>query len=544
MSSADADQPAVAPRTTFAGNLRLVSLCTLLSRVLGLIRDAAMAAAFGNGPLLDAFTVAFRLPNLARVLLGEGALATAFLPAFVKELEHAGAESARRLASATAVALTLFLTVAVLLMEAGLILWGWLVPLSEESRLLRNLIGLMLPYVVTVCLAAQLSAVLQALGRFGWPALLPVVFNLGWLAGIAVFVPLWDHPEARIYVMATCVLGAGLIQAACPIVVLARAGYAFDARWREAWPQVAGILRTMAPIIIGLSITQLNTVLDSFVAWGFARPETGSDLMPLPGSPRYPLEPGAASALYFGQRLYQFPLGVFGVALGTVLYPLLARHAQRGEFERLREDLSLGLRLVAAIGIPASAGLMLISQPVATLCFQYGQFDAADARQTGLMILAYGSAVWAYCGLLILNRGFYAVGDRITPLRIGLMGVGLNLIGNLTLIWWLHEQGLAFSTAIVAMLQCALNGWAIQGRVGRLNWPAIRVCIGKTLLATAVMAAVCLATQQLLEATPLPLGRLWNVLLPVFSGGAGYLGMAWLIGLKEPGLLLKRGGEV
>lgn len=542
MSSAEPGQPSAgASLRTVAGNVRLVSLCTMLSRILGLIRDAAMAATFGAGPLLDAFTVAFRLPNLARVLLGEGALATAFLPAFTRELDQAGAQAARRLATATAVALILFLTSAVLVLEVGLVAWSWWLPLSTEAELLRSLIGLMLPYVVMVCLAAHLSAVLQGLGRFGWPALLPVIFNLGWLAGLVCFVPWWTDPTSRVQAMAVCVLAAGLIQVWCPIWVLSRAGYSFDPHWRSAWPQVGGILRTMTPVIVGLSITQFNTVIDSFVAWGFARPELGPDVMPLPGSPRYPLAPGAASALYFGQRLYQFPLGVFGVALGTVLYPLLAMHAQRGEHDKLRADLSLGLRLVAAIGIPASAGLMLISRPIAGLCFQYGRFDADDAHQTGLMIFAYGSAVWAYCGLLILNRGFYAVGDRITPLKIGLAGVALNLIGNLTLIWWLHEQGLAFSTAGVAMLQCLLNGWVIQFRVGQLQWVAIGRCVLKTLAATMVLAAVCLATEQLLERYPLPLGRLWSVFLPVSLGSGAYLGAAWLIGLHEPWLLLRRG---
>lgn len=542
MSSAETGEPAAGTSlTSVTGNVRLVSVCTMLSRVLGLIRDAAMAATFGAGPLLDAFTVAFRLPNLARVLLGEGALATAFLPAFARELDQAGPQAARRLATATAVALTLFLTAAVLLLEAGLVVWSWCWSLSAEAHLLRNLIGLMLPYVVMVCLAAQLSAVLHGLGRFGWPALLPVIFNLGWLAGLACFVPRWTDPTTRVQAMSACVLAAGLIQVWCPIWVLSRAGYGFDSGWRSAWPQVAGILRTMTPVIIGLSITQLNTVIDSFVAWGFARPEFGSDLMPLPGSPHYPLSPGAASSLYFGQRLYQFPLGVFGVALGTVLYPLLTMHAQRGELHKLRTDLSLGLRLVAAIGIPASAGLMLISRPIASLCFQYGQFDADDARQTGLMIFAYGSAVWAYCGLLILNRGFYAVGDRMTPLKIGLAGVLLNLIGNLTLIWWLHEQGLAFSTAGVAMLQCLLSGRVIQARTGRLLWSEIGRCVLKTLAATVVLAAVCLTTEMLLARFPLPFEKLWNVVLPVGLGGGAFLGMAWLIGLDEPWLLLRRG---
>lgn len=524
-------------------NLRTVSLCTLLSRVLGLLRDQGLAAYFGNGPLLDAFTVAFRLPNLARMLLGEGALTTAFLPAFVAEQTAHGGPAARRLSTAVFVASAAILCSIVVVSEVGLWLVGVFFDLSAEALLLRNLTAVLLPYVILICLAAQQCAALNALGRFIWPALVPVVLNAVWLAAMVTYVRWWSDPEAQLTAMCVTVIGAGACQLGLPMIVLWRIGYGWDRRWRDAWPAVKQILHHMLPVVAGLSITQLNTLLDSFIAWGFARPESGGEFLPFWDGVRYPLSAGTASALYFGQRLYQFPLGVFGVALGTVLFPLLSRHAQEREWERLRDDLALGIRLVLAIGIPASVGLMLLARPLAESFFQYGRFDAEDARQTAGMIAGYGAGVWAYCGLLILQRGFYAVGDRMTPLRVGLAAVALNVALNLTLIWPLGGIGLAVTTTLVAVVQCLTTAWLMQERVGRLDWPHVGHTMGKTILATTLMAGVCLGSAAWLRHAPFDLGRFARLGLPLLAGLGAYLLTAWLIGLDEPWLLVRRGGR-
>ena len=298
------------------------------------------------------------------------------------------------------------------------------------------------------------------------------------------------------------------------------------------------IFAVAANLVIGLSITQLNTVLDSFVAWGFAPTEGAAPFMALPGSPPFPLHSGTATALYLGQRLYQFPLGVFGVALGTVLFPLFARHAQRGESDRLREDLSLGIRLVVAIGLPASAGLMLIAHPLATLFFQYGKFDASAARMTGDMILCYGSGVWAYCGLLILQRAFYAVGDRLTPMSIGLWAMLLNIILNLTLIWPMGGRGLALSTSLMAAIQCLITCVLLQRRIGRLEWRGIATTAAKTVIAVAVMSGVCQLCLAWTEPSERLLVRGLNLVVPLAGGAVAYLASAWLLRLREPWLVL------
>ncbi len=527
------------PLQNVSRNLRVVSLCTIISRIFGLLRDQAMGTLFGAGTILDSFTVAFRLPNLARVLLGEGALTTAFLPVVVEELSQRGRESAVRVTWAVLIALGVVLCCLVVVAEAGLGLLVSFVDVSPETRLLCRLTALLLPYVILICLAAQLGAVLNALGRFVWPALVPVVLNVVWLGALWWVIPVWwSDANSQIQATAVFVLLAGGLQLAFLVPIVWRCGFGYRSDWRAAMGIVYRVAREMLPIIVGLSITQLNAVLDSFIAWGFAQPEGSGPLMPLPGSPRYPLHSGTATALYLGQRLYQFPLGVFGVALGTVLFPLFTQHAQRGESARLRGDLSLGIRLVLAIGLPASAGLMLIAHPLATLFFQYGKFDAAAARQTGDMILCYSSGVWAYCGLLILQRGFYASGDRMTPMYVGLAAILLNLILNLTLIWPLGGRGLALSTALVAALQCAVTCLLLQRRIGRLLWKEIAWTAARTLVAVAIMSGVCLWLSQSSAPDDGLTMRGIKLLLPLAAGAITFLAAAWLLRLREPWMVL------
>ncbi len=524
-------------------NLRLVSLLTVASRVLGLVRDMALASRFGNGPILDAFSVAFRLPNLARALLGEGALTTAFLPAFVGTLHRDGLAAAQRLAAAVFLTLAAALVVLVGLIELLLFGLGTLVPLSEEATLLVRLMSLLMPYVVFICLAAQLNAILQAIGRFFWPALVPIVLNTLWLIALWTIVPRWELPTAQIAVMCVCIVAAGAVQLMVPAGPLWLLGYRCRPQFREAWPQVRLILKQMVPVLAGLSVTQLNNVFDSLMTWTFAAPEHGSDAILWWPGVRYPLEAGTASALYLGQRLYQFPLGVFGVALGTVLFPIFSAHAQRNDFAALRQDLSLGVRLVLAIGIPASAGLILIAVPLTRLCFERGAFDADDVRQTAAMIAAYGSGVWAYCGLLIVQRAFYAMGDRRTPLSFGMLALLLNVTLNLTLIWSIGGIGVALSTSIVAAWQFFVTGWALSRRLGGLEWAEVGSTLARVILATGVMTLAALGVAWFLPA--LTTSRLATVAFPLAAALAAYFTTAALIGLHEPiDLIFHRIGPV
>jgi putative peptidoglycan lipid II flippase len=366
------------------------------------------------------------------------------------------------------------------------------------------------------------------------------LLNVVWIGGIWCVAPLFESQTAQVYAICGSILFGGCLQLAVPWWKLRQFGYRRDPAWRDARQRVIEIGRTMLPVVLGLSVTQLNVLADSLIAWGFSQSAGGPGQMNLPGSPEYPLSTGTASALYFGQRMYQFPLGVFGVALGTVLFPLLSRHAERGRLDLLRNDLSLGMRLVIGIGLPASLGLVLMARPLTVLLFQHGQFDAADTVQTAEMISTYGIAVWAYCGLLIVHRGYYAAGDRQTPLRVGMFAVALNLVLNFTLIWPLGGRGLALGTALSSMAQVAAVTWLLQSRLGRFDWKRIRGTLLKAGFATCVMGAACYALLGLTSSVGGFRGQLLAVFVPLLTSVAIYFLIARLIGLDDVWLLFRR----
>ncbi len=529
------------PQKTFFSGLRVVSFCTLLSRVLGMVRDVGMAMLFGNSVVMDAFSIAFRIPNLARRLFGEGALTAAFLPAFLREKETQGIDSAWRLASAVLAVLAITLAAGVIVTELflwGLLQWGSSHP---ETVFLIKLIAIMLPYLVLICLAAQVSAVLHGLNHFTLPALLPIILNIFWIAAIWLLAPQFASQSMQAIVISATIVGAGLLQFLAPLPQLYSLGFRFDKKWRFAQQQMKEMTTAMLPVIVGLSMTQLNTLADSLIAWSFSRPEWVTEQTATSFFSRYPLEAGTASALYFGQRLYQFPLGMIGVALGTVLFPLLSRHAQQKNFDAFRNDLGLGLRLNFVVGIPASLGLMILAEPITRLLFQRGNFNQQDVLQTATIIRAYASAVWAYCTLLLLHRGFYALEDRITPLKIGLGGVVLNLLLNFTFIWHGGGAGLAWATAFTAMAQTIVCTWYLVLKIGGLNWKEISKTFFKSLLATILMGAACYATLFLVTDSEMEFAPQWvQVFLPIIVAIGVYLTAAKLLGLQELELLLQR----
>jgi len=538
--------------------LRVVISSTLASRLLGAIRDTATASLFGLGPVMDAFSFAFRIPNLARRLFGEGALSAAFLPAFTRLYETSDPLDRRpawQLASAVFSLLAVVLTGLVLLVEAGLGLWSLR---GGGSPLLLGLTATMLPYAVLICLAAQVSAVLHALGRFGWASFVPIVLNLCWLGGLWVASRAAPGDQvAQAYLMAGAILLAGVLQLALQVPELYRRGFRWSWHWQPVWTEVVAIGRAILPVTIALSITQINSVLDSGIAWLFSQPAGGSPDIPWWPGRTWPLQTGTVSALYFAERIYQFPLGVFGVALGTVLFPLLARHAARQQFDRLRDDLTLALRLVLVIGIPASLGLLAVAEPLTRLLLQHGKFTAADTARTAGMISAYSLGVWAYCGIPVLFRGCYALGDRRVPLQIGMLAVLSDTVLNLTLIWILAEQGLASSTALTAMAQFALLAWSLQRRLGRFDWRQLRSTALRAGLAGLLMWGACRGLQMVqpdwhtLLAGWLPGHPKWarigsdlvGLVVPVLLGSTVYLLAAWALGIDELWLLARRDPE-
>ncbi|MFH5805789.1 murein biosynthesis integral membrane protein MurJ [Alienimonas sp. DA493] len=545
----EAAPPSSPPRRSLAGRIfqgaPIVAGLTLLSRVLGLARDMATAAVFGAGPVLDAFTVAFRLPNLVRRLLGEGALSAAVLPALVKTREERGEVAADALAAAVIGRLTVGVGLATLLAEAVLIplALGWVGDLSDQWRLLWGLTAACGPLATFTCVGAQYAAALHARRRFAAAAFCPPLLNLFWIAGTvgaALGIAGGAPDERAIYLVAASVSLGGAAQIVLMVFALRRAGFVW--RWdpEGTRPALRAVRAAVAPALIGLSVAQINSLIDGFASWGFAAPadDPTAEFLPnlLPGL-GYPLRPGAASELYFGQRLYQFPVGLLGVTLGTVLFPRLAA-ASRGE---LKEVALAGLRSALYLGVPASVGLALTADLLTDALLRHGEFDRQAAAETAAAAAWLGAGAWAGCGLSIASRVFYASDDHRTPVRVGVWAVATNLVLNVALVWPMGVSGLAAAAtaatcgqflALVWLLRRAIPDW----RTADL-WPAAwRSAAG----ATAV-AAACLTARALCGPAGLGWSAEGELLAAVAAGALAFLPAARLLRMREVGQLIGLG---
>jgi putative peptidoglycan lipid II flippase len=296
--------------------------------------------------------------------------------------------------------------------------------------------------------------------------------------------------------------------------------------------------------LAGLAVTQINTFNDSLIAWGLARASDGPEFIPwLGGAVRYPMRQGAVAAIFFGDQLSEFPLGIVGMAVAVAIFPLLSRHAARGDRRQLGSDMTLGLRLVFCLGVPAGTGLILLAAPIARLLLQHGYFQAEDTVRAARMIAWYASGVWAYCASQVIVRGFYALNDAGTPARIAAWIVTLNLALNLTLIWPMAEAGLAASTSVAAAVQTLVLMTIFSRRHAPLGWRALLATAARTILSTLVMAgAVYLALAQMPGGDRFT-DQLIRVGVPVASGAAVYCGVYWLLGGRELGMLVSGKGS-
>ncbi len=521
------------------------SLGTLASRVLGVIRESAAAALLGlsQGGIMDAYVVAFRIPNLFRRLFGEGAMTASYLPEFAAELER-DRRAAWRLASAAAVLLGLIL-VALVLMAEGICGALWLLyGDSPGMRLSLGLTAALLPYTVLICLAALAAATLQSLGEFRLPALVPSVLNICWLVGAWFVAPrLTADPQRQAFVMAGCVLVGGVLQLFVLLPALWRRGFCFAFDFSGSRRSLGRIARAMIPTTLGLAVTQINTLSDSLLARGFASTPGGPTTIGWLGGVAYPCKQGAAAAVWYGERVYQFPLGLLGIAVATVIFPLLSRHAAAGRADRLGRDLTMALRLVLLGGIPAAAGLFLLAEPLARLLFERHNFTSADTTRAAAMIAWYAVGVWAFCAGPVLVRAFYAIGDRTTPVRVGLLAVGFNFAVNMVLIWPLGEAALAISTSMAAMFQLALLTARLARSDCRLNWRPLIGTLWRTLAATVAMSAAVIAALASLGDSRTTAALIMKVAVPMSAGALVFLAAIWLLRGGELQMLVGRAPE-
>lgn len=447
----------------FAAALRIVSGLTLASRFAGLARDVITARLFGDTGLGSAFRAAYAIPNLFRRLFGEGALSAAFIPQYTT-LERTDPKAAGALASLVVAALLVVTGAITALIEVALILRLMLAPADAALTMSIALVAIMIPMMPMVCLAAILGGMLQVHGKFAVPAAGPIILNAFQIAMAGAFLALGVSADQEAGAYAFTILGHGVtpthaaygVAGAALVASLAQVAWSWRAlrgkvRWRRSFQDAHAhgkvVLRKFVPVMLGLGTLQLNTMLDTVIAmW----PKWVGPTMF--GKP-VPLDESSNAVLSYTQTLYQFPLGVFGIAVATAAFPLLARTAH--DPSAFASTLRRAVRLSLFIALPATLGLLLVRHDLVGAIFGGpGGFSEEGLDRSAAVLAGFSFGVWAYSANHVITRAFYARGDTRTPMLVAVAMVALNLTLNLTLIWKLKEAGLAYATATSATVQC------------------------------------------------------------------------------------------
>jgi putative peptidoglycan lipid II flippase len=505
-------------------DIGIVSFLTVVSRVLGLVRDQVGAMIFGGSVFNDAFLTAFALPNLFRRLLGEGALTAAFIPTLQDEVREGGEPGAFSLLNQVASWL-LVITSALVVLAMAVFSQSRLIS-GQDSKwyLAADLTVIMFPYLAMICLAAAFNATLNVLQRFTEPALSPIWLNVAMIVSLGgAGLHFARTPLGEVRWLCAGVLIGGFFQMTVPAAVLMRAG------WRPAFvlglpPRVRQIAALMAPGLFGTAIYQINTFVSRMLAFSLAV--------------------STATLLFYANRLMELPIGVFAIAVSTVVYPLIARHAAEGKFDAMAADFHKGLRLILLINVPAAAGLALLSEPVVRLIYQHGNFTPQNTADMVplLMLFVIGLPFFSVVNLTV--RAFYAVKDTATPVKIAAIDFGVNLGLSLLLRNILGAPGLVIASTTAIVLQTVLLQRALARKLPGLTFAPLWPSLAKVVLASAVMSAPVLIGWHWLAGSGL--GRTGDC-LAVFGliplGVAVYAVMLWVLrieGREDLAVLLAR----
>ena len=461
-------------RSGFVRSASLMGSLTMVSRVLGYVRDSMNAALFGAGWVADAYFVAFRIPNLLRDLVGEGALSAALVPTLSKTLAKKGGGEANRLSSAM---LTIVAVGGLVFIAAGIILAPAVVSVLAPGfradpgkfALTVSLTRWLLPFIVFISLAAVVMGFLNAHQRFGPPAFAPVALNICIILSAVAIVPFFgDKPETQIYGWTIGVLLGGLAQWLVQMPAVRGLGFRYEPRLRN--PGVGEVGRLMAPALAGYSVAQVHLLVNTILA-------------SLLGS-------GSVAYLYYGNRLMQLPLGVFGVALSTVALPLVSRAFASGRPAHASRPLNHALALASFTVLPASAGLIALAGPINGLLFRYGRFDSADAAVTASVSIAYAIGIIGHALIRVLTPAFYAAGKPSIPVRVMIVSVAANALLSVVLMTRLGVVGLPLATSLVALVSAGWLGWKLAPLVPGLGGRIMASSIIRSLVASVLMGGV------------------------------------------------------
>ena len=444
---------------------------TLLSRVLGFLRDVLVAAYLGAGPVADAFFVAFKFPNLFRRLFAEGAFNAAFVPIFAGLVATAGRDAAKRFAED---ALAVLLVALLLFTVAAELTMPWLMHAfapgfaadSVKFRLAVEMTRITFPYLLFISLVSLQGGVLNSIDRFAAVAATPVLMNLCFIAGLVLLLHV--TPTAG-HASAWGVALAGVVQFLWLAAAMGRAGLALSLPRPRLSPEVKRLLTLMLPATLGAGVVQVNILIDIVIA----------SVLPT----------GAVSYLYYADRIYELPLAVIGIAIGTALLPQLARHARRGEDHAAVASLNRGLEVALLLSLPATAALLVIAHPIIVGLFERGAFGSIEAAKTAAALIAYALGLPAYVLIKVLAPGFYAREDTRTPVKIAVVCVVANTAIALLLLRPFAHVGIAFATAASAWINTAALTVILHRRGFFVPDAGLRRRVPRMVVASAVMAA-------------------------------------------------------
>lgn len=496
--------------------LATVSSMTLVSRVLGFVRDALIARVFGAGLATDAFFVAFKIPNLLRRLFAEGAFSQAFVPILAEYKNRRGEEATRTLIDHVTGVLGIVL---LLVTVAGVLAAPWIIAISapgfsatpEKFQLTVDLLRITFPYIIFIALTALAGGILNTWSRFAVPAFTPVLLNLSFI-GFALFAAPWFDPPVK--ALAWAVFVGGVLQLGFQLPFLVRIRMLPRPRPDMRDEGVRRVLRQMGPAVFGVSVGQLSLLINNIFA-SF-------------------LISGSVTWLYFADRLMEFPMGMLGVALGTILLPSLSKRHAEGSTQAYSELLDWGLRLTLLLAVPCAVALAVLALPLVSTLFHYGAFTATDVVNTRNAVIAYSVGLVGLIAVKVLAPGFYARQDIRTPVKIAVVTLVFTQLLNLLFIGQLHHAGLALAISVGACLNAGLLLRGLRKRAIYRPQPGWGTFVLKLALAVYVMGTVLwvLAGESAGWLTAGALERVMRMTILVLAGAGVYGATLWLLGFR------------